>query len=98
MLSERLAAGAGDARGRRADHRQTEDLDMAEAENEEDRGLLDDDDGGGANENAALFLVGTMWIIDNRGRRKVCTEGTPRLAANTLGCLLFSLRTIPYLL
>ncbi len=44
---------------------------MAEAENEEDRGLLDDDDGGGANENAALFLVGTMWIIDNRGRRKV---------------------------
>ncbi len=43
---------------------------MAE-EHEEDRGLLDDDDGGGGDENAALFLVGTMWIIDNRGRRKV---------------------------
>jgi hypothetical protein len=43
---------------------------MAE-DHEEDRGLLDDDGGGGGDENAALFLVGTMWIIDNRGRRKV---------------------------
>jgi hypothetical protein len=48
---------------------------MAE-EHEEDRGLLDDDDGGGGDENAALFLVGTMWIIDNRGRRKVTQQRT----------------------
>ena len=37
---------------------------------EEDRGLLDDDDETPEGP-AQLFPVGSTWIVDNRGRRKV---------------------------